>query len=116
MWSVGTNKRFRHKIVLDTSAHPPGNEWLGVTFRTSKTFLQFDDDDEEGRACFEDGTPLALASDEQRKEFYQLRRRENQSCGTFTYPQLHYTISESDLLPPTPAEAPAVGLAGAKAA
>jgi hypothetical protein len=42
-----------------------------------------------------------LADDEQRNEFYQLRRRENKETD-FTYPQLTCTISESDLMPPEP--------------
>merc|ERR1712050_536946 len=36
VFSVETNRRFRHKIVLDAAAQPPENQWLGVTFRTSK--------------------------------------------------------------------------------
>lgn len=39
------------------------------------------------------------ADDEQRREFYQLRRRENKETD-FIYPLLTYTISESDLMPP----------------
>src|SRR5262249_51752833 len=37
VFSVDANRRLRHKIVLDTSARPPENRWLGLTFRTSKT-------------------------------------------------------------------------------
>ena len=46
-----------------------------------------------------DDTRLTLANDEQRREFYQLRRRENNELG-FTYPRMTYTISESDLMLP----------------
>jgi len=56
VFTLETNRRFRHKIVLDTAANPPENQWLGVTFRTSRTFVQFC----EGEACFEDGAPLTL--------------------------------------------------------
>jgi hypothetical protein len=94
-FSVDTNRRLKHKIVLDRSAGMTENQWLGVTFRTSKTFVRFRD----GRAHLPDGAPLTPADEEQRREFYQLRRRENEATD-FTYPVLTYTISESDLLPP----------------
>lgn len=100
VFSVDANRRLRHKIVRDPSGGRPGNRWLGVTFRTSKTYVRYRD----GRAYFEDGTELTLADDGQRREFYGLRRRENTETG-FTYPRITYTISESDLLPPEPAEA-----------
>jgi hypothetical protein len=94
-FSVDTNRRLRHKIVLDKPAKMADNQWLGVTFRTSKTFVRFRD----GHTYFPDGARLTPADDEQRREFYQLRRRENNETD-FTYPPLTYTISESDLLPP----------------
>jgi hypothetical protein len=94
-FSVGTNRRVRHRIVLDRTARPAENRWLGVTFRTSKTFVRYRD----GHTFLPDGTRLTAADDEQRREFYQLRRRENTEPD-FTYPPLAYTISESDLTPP----------------
>ncbi|MGW0434834.1 hypothetical protein ACWDV4_20135 [Micromonospora sp. NPDC003197] len=99
VFSVDVNRRLRHKIVLDASARTTENRWLGITFRTSKTFVRFSD----GHAYFPDGRRLTLADDEQRREFYQLRRRENNETD-FTYPLLTYTISESDLMPPEPIE------------
>ncbi|WP_439673522.1 alpha-ketoglutarate-dependent dioxygenase AlkB [Embleya sp. MST-111070] len=95
VFSVDANRRFKHKIVLDTPAQPTDNQWLGVTFRTSKTFVGFHD----GHACLSQGARLISADDEQRQEFYRLRRRENNETD-FTYPLLSYTISESDLTPP----------------
>jgi hypothetical protein len=97
VFSVAANRRLRHKIVLPARA--PENRWLGVTYRTSKTFVQFRD----GHAYFSDDVRLALADDEQRREFYQLRRRENNEPD-FTYSRLTYTVSESDLIPPEPVE------------
>jgi hypothetical protein len=94
-FSVAANRRLKHKIVLDTPAGSPDNQWLGVTFRTSKTFLRYSD----GLAYLPHGTRLTLADDEQSREFYQLRRRENNETD-FSYPQLTYTISQSDLMPP----------------
>lgn len=93
-FSVAANRRLKHKIVLDAPG-PEDNQWLGVTFRTSKTVVRYRD----GRAYLPSGTRLTSADDDQRREFYQLRRRENNETG-FTYPDLAYTISDSDLTPP----------------
>jgi hypothetical protein len=97
VFSTDTNRRFRHRIVLDPSAREPDNPWLGVTFRTSRTFVRA----RHGRACFPDDTLLTPASEEERRAFLQLRRRENQETG-FRYPRISYTLSPSDLLPPEP--------------
>ncbi|PBC71129.1 hypothetical protein BX265_5711 [Streptomyces sp. TLI_235] len=94
-FSVDSNRRLRHKIVLDAPVPMPDNQWLGVTFRTSKTFVRFRD----GHAYLPQGARLMSADDEQRHEFYRLRRRENNETD-FIYPLLTYTISESDLMPP----------------
>ncbi|MEV5974749.1 hypothetical protein [Streptomyces sp. NPDC051921] len=94
-FSVDTNRRLRHRIVLDTSVQAADNPWLGVTFRTSKTLVRF----REGHAYLPQGARLVAADDEQRREFYQLRRRENTETD-FVYPPLAYTVSESDLMPP----------------
>ncbi|MFC4907698.1 hypothetical protein ACFPCY_10230 [Actinomadura gamaensis] len=93
VFSVDSNRRLKHRIVLD--APDADNQWLGVTFRTSKTVVRFRD----GAPYLPQGAPLTPATDEQQREFYQLRRRENNDPD-FTYPPLTYTISESDLLPP----------------
>lgn len=95
VFSTNTNRRFRHKIVLDKSTHTQENQWLGITFRTSKTFVRFRDQ----QAYFLDDTRLTLASDEERREFYKLRSQENNETD-FTYPKITYTISESDLMLP----------------
>ena len=95
-FSLDTNRRFTHTIAL--CANAPDNEWLGITFRTSKTFVRFVD----GHPQLSNGERLTLANDEQRREFFQLRRRENDETG-FSYPPISYTISESDLrLPELP--------------
>lgn len=95
VFSVDINRRFRHKIVLDPSPRTPENQWLGLTFRTSKSLMQFRD----GEVFFPNDTRLTLANDEQRREFYHLRSRENRETD-FIYPRIMYTISGSDLLPP----------------
>lgn len=93
-FSVASNRHLKHKIVLDAPAQAD-NQWLGVTFRTSKTLVQYRD----GQAVLPSGARLTVADDEQRREFYQLRRRENNETD-FVYPQLTYTVSESDLMAP----------------
>ncbi|MFI8277758.1 alpha-ketoglutarate-dependent dioxygenase AlkB [Streptomyces sp. NPDC085929] len=96
VFSVVVNRRLRHKIVLDApAAQGAANEWLGVTFRTSKTLIRFRD----GQAYLPQGARLTSADEEQRQEFYRLRRRENNETD-FGYPPLTYTVSESDLTPP----------------
>lgn len=92
--SVDANRRFTHTIAL--SANSPENDWLGMTFRTSKAFVRFVD----GHAELPDGTRMTLASEEQRRELFHLRRRENDETD-FAYSPLSYTLSESDLMPPT---------------
>ncbi|MFF7633109.1 hypothetical protein ACFZB9_08155 [Kitasatospora sp. NPDC008050] len=94
-FSVDSNRRLRHRIVLDKRVRTADNQWLGVTFRTSKTFVRFRD----GQVYLRQGARLMSADDEQRREFYRLRRRENNETD-FSYPLLTYTISESDLMPP----------------
>ncbi|MFE0461714.1 alpha-ketoglutarate-dependent dioxygenase AlkB [Kitasatospora sp. NPDC058965] len=94
-FSVGSNRRLRHRIVLDAPAQAPDNPWLGVTFRTSKTLLRYRD----GHAHLPQGARLVPADEEQQREFYRLRRQENQETD-FRYPLLTYTVSESDLVPP----------------
>ncbi|WAS94916.1 hypothetical protein [Nannocystis punicea] len=98
VFSADTNRRFRHRIVLDPAN--PDNPWLGVTFRTSKTWINVRD----GQPRLADGTPLTLANDEERREFLRLRRRENQETD-FVYPRLTCTLSPSDLWPPEMATA-----------
>ncbi|MBE1532881.1 hypothetical protein [Actinomadura algeriensis] len=94
LFSVDSNRRLKHKIVLDAPGRTD-DQWLGVTFRTSKTFVRFRD----GHVYLPQGARLMPADEDQRREFYRLRRRENDETG-FSYPLLTYTISESDLMPP----------------
>jgi hypothetical protein len=93
VFSLETNRRFTHAIALADRALP--NDWLGITFRTSKTFVR----GVGGQPCFADGTRLVLADEDQRRAYFQMRRRENDE-PSFTYPAIPYTISESDLRAP----------------
>jgi len=95
VFSVAANRRFRHKIVLEKNSQTPENEWLGITYRTSKTFVRIEGEEVNLR----DGSYLTLANEEQRREFFELRRRENQEVD-FKYPPLTYTLSASDRMRP----------------
>ena len=101
LFSADTNRKVRHRILLDPEAADPDNRWLGVTFRTSKTYVHVRD----GQPRLADGTPLTLADEEERHEFLRLRRRENQETD-FAYPRLTYTLSQSDLVPPSSSTSP----------
>ena len=92
-FSLDTNRRFTHAILLRANA--PDNDWLGITFRTSKTLVRRLD----GHPTLPSGDRLTLANEEQRRELFQLRRRENDETD-FRWPAISYTLSESDLLSP----------------
>ena len=95
VFSLDTNRRFRHRIVLDPACRGGEDRWLGVTFRVSKSFVRYGG----GVARFEDAVSLTPATEDQRREFYGWRTRENSETD-FAYPRVTYTLSESDLRPP----------------
>ncbi|HAS39208.1 MAG TPA: hypothetical protein DCS93_01955 [Microscillaceae bacterium] len=98
LFSLATNSQFQHKIVLEPAKGPKpttDNKWLGITFRTSKTWIRFQDN----LPYLPNGEVLQLADEVQRKEFYKLRGKENKSLD-FEYPPLGYTISVADTLMP----------------
>ncbi|AUC77613.1 alpha-ketoglutarate-dependent dioxygenase AlkB [Olleya sp. Bg11-27] len=99
LFSVETNAKYSHKIILENPNRDAlklaDNKWLGITFRTSKTFVKFNND----IPFFEDGTLMELANEVQEKEFYKLRGEENRSLD-YTYPDLKYTLSKADLIVP----------------
>lgn len=99
LFSLTTNTSFLHKIVLDSTPNlklpTPNNKWLGMTFRTSKTYVKIKDN----LCYFGNGEQLELANEEQEKEFYQLRGQENRTVN-FVYPNLKYTLSTGDMIRP----------------
>lgn len=99
LFSMAANRTFQHKIVLDyvhqSRALVAENKWLGITFRTSKTYVRFDGD----VPCFSDAQLLTLADKEQEAEFFRLRGQENRNLD-FVYPALTYTINIADLMIP----------------
>lgn len=99
LFSTTTNANFRHKIVLDIDPKSTNpileNRWLGITFRTSKTYLEF----KNNLPFFSNGMLLQIANEEQEKEFFKYKSLENKNLN-FDYPFLNYTISLADMLFP----------------
>ena len=85
LWSVTTNRKFLHKIVLQDTSREQTPRWLGMTLRLSRRFVTPE-------------RPIRLAAnEEERKQFFAWRRRENKEIH-FEWPDFDYTISPSDLL------------------
>ncbi len=99
LFSLSANSRFFHKIVLDQVPKQKPlndeNKWLGITFRESKTFIQF----KNKLPYFVNSELLELANDEQKKIYYRLRGEENRSVN-FIYPKIGYTLSKADTIIP----------------
>jgi hypothetical protein len=92
IFSTSTNKKYVHKIVLDSHAKDV-TQWLGLTLRKSKTFIKFVDE----IPYFENNKILRIANDEERKEFMIMKGKENQ-LTYFEYPDIDFTTSPSDLM------------------
>jgi len=78
IFSVQNNSKYLHKIILKQCRK---NTWLGITFRLSRTIDK----------------KLRLANQEEKREFFRLRKLENTSID-FSWSDIDYTISPSDLL------------------
>lgn len=89
IFSTQINHQYLHKIVLDSG----DNKWLGITFRLSKTLIKFINE----IPYFANGMRLTMATDNEKKTFYELRSLENQHVEC-NYPEINYTISISDTL------------------
>lgn len=84
IFSTETNKQFLHKIIGNTK------EWLGITFRCSKTFI-------DKNLCFKNNKPIRIANELEIKEMYKYKSLENKTID-FNYPEIDYTLSSSDLI------------------
>jgi hypothetical protein len=92
LFSTATNASHFHKIVQSGTTD---SVWCGLTFRLSKTFIEFIDD----KPFFvSTKIPLRLATDDETREFYITRSKENNSVS-FEWPCLDYTLSPMDLIP-----------------
>lgn len=105
LFSLSTNEKFQHKIVLESAANLKpldyDNKWLGITFRQSKTFIQFKDN----LPYFSNGKLLELADENQKAEFFKIRGQENNDVN-FNYSEITYTLSVGDTLIPKNVEPP----------
>lgn len=93
LFSVETNKKFTHKIILDKPSRD-NNKWLGMTLRLSKTFIHFIN---EEAYFYNTDIKLKEANIEERKQFYKMKGDENHIIE-FSYDFIDYTISQSDLI------------------
>lgn len=93
-FNTATNKEYVHKIILDEcNNRSDDNEWIGITFRLSKSFVHFID----GVPHLHGDKILRMATTEEVGEFRKLKSRENFETD-FNYPEINYTISKSDLM------------------
>jgi len=92
LFSVSTNSEYLHRIVLENNTS--NNRWLGITFRFSKSFVEFID-----KIPYLNQKELTVATDKEKKEFYEYRSNENKNIS-YIYPEINYTISRSDILAP----------------
>ena len=93
IFSKDINKSFLHKIILNNNKLS-GDLWLGITFRLSKTYIQFIN---EIPYFINSNIQLQLATEEEKKDFFIYKQLENKLIN-FTYPTLFYTISIGDIL------------------
>lgn len=91
LFSYNMNSEHLHKIILEKPKDD--SKWFGITFRLSKTFVHF-----INKIPTISSGPFRLATEDEKREFYKFRSAENRSLQ-YTYPQIDYTISPSDLLP-----------------
>ena len=96
IFSTAANCRHKHKIILDAKGNAK-NRWLGLTFRRSNMIVEFD---HAGVPHLSDGRPLRMASDAEVRDFCKLKGAENTHIGPYTYPNLDFTMSPSDLMAP----------------
>lgn len=94
IFSTEANAHHVHKITL---ASPQGEnvDWVGITFRLSKTFVTFRPD--TFPYFCDTNTVLRLARDDEKRELYKQRKRENTEVG-YVYYNIDYTLSPGDLM------------------
>ncbi len=93
IFSTETNKKYMHKIVLETNKSQ--NVWLGLTFRLSKTFIHFIDDKPY---FYKSDRVLRICNQNEKNEFRKLKGDENSKINHKQL-DIDYTISIGDTLP-----------------
>ena len=93
IFSIETNKKYVHKIVLEKNTL--NNKWLGITFRLSNTFIQFINDIPY---FYPSNKILRISTNDERNEFRKYKGAENKQIG-YNYSEIDYTLSIGDILP-----------------
>ena len=93
IFSTETNKKHLHRIILETNKL--NSKWLGITFRLSKTFIQFIN---EIPYFYPGDKVLRMSNEEEKKLFRKYKGIENSKIG-YDYPEIDYTISIGDMIP-----------------
>ena len=95
LFDLNTNKNHLHKIYLSGNIK---NEWLGITFRLSKTFIKFIN--EIPFFCNNDNL-LRFATQDDEIQLRHNKSSENSLINfTYQYDLIDYTISFGDCLEP----------------
>ena len=93
LFSTRANSEHVHKIVLDSNNDC--GDWLGITFRLSKTYIDYTD---HVPTIVGIGKLLRMATSDEVDEFRKHKSLENKTIGKYSYPDIGYTISMSDKL------------------
>lgn len=97
LFSKSANHLHKHKIILDPNVKTD-KKWIGITFRLSKTFIEFVGNDPYITCGNE--TKLLRFAGKEKGTFYRLKGNEN-STVDFVWPEIDYTLSKNDLMKPT---------------
>lgn len=92
VFDLAFNAAHVHRITINNDDND-GNDWTGVTLRTSDQYLHTHD----GHFVFSDGRPLRLASIPDEKLFFAARKRENHTTD-FRWPLFDFTASPGDMI------------------
>lgn len=92
VFDVRANSRHVHKIVSDGSR--TRGRWLGLTMRTSKTFVT---GQPHGLVFRNDGLTMTAATEDEKRWFFELKKFENKSPD-FKYPDIRFSLA--DFRPP----------------
>jgi hypothetical protein len=98
LFSTDANANHVHQIICQHSTEPlrfTDEEWLGLTFRQSGTFVFFQNNQPH---IMNNNRLLTLTTPEEARSFYYYKKLENQMVD-YQYPLIHYTISPADMLP-----------------
>lgn len=84
IFDVGANSRHVHKIVSNGCKA----RWLGLTLRTSKTFVT-----RQSVVFRHDGSKMTAATEHDRSMLFKLKGQENK-LSSFKYPHIQFSLAE----------------------